>query len=272
MTYKIRKNVIDPVAEGQEVERILREVMLTAHKDKLVKECSGGMKRKLSLAMALIGETKTIILDEPTSGLDVESRRQVWSLIRGMKNGRSVIMSTQHIEEADELSDRVCIMSHGKVVVLDTPGKIKKMFGVGYNVYVEPKHADIMRNARELRDSFEQVKDIFLQRREGFEGITESRDSTDKRLIFLVPIANVPRLSELIAEVEQRFPDFQIDIELNSLEDAYVKIAEDEIQAAEDKRIKEQGAKTLMSQEELQTEFEFYQTVQGSQSFFKSLF
>jgi len=59
--------------------------MLTAHKDKLVKECSGGMKRKLSLGMALIGGTKTIILDEPTSGLDVESRRQVWSLIKQMK-------------------------------------------------------------------------------------------------------------------------------------------------------------------------------------------
>lgn len=94
--------------------------------------------------MALVGETKTIILDEPTSGLDVESRRQVWNLIRGMKNGRSIIMSTQHIEEADELSDRVCIMSHGKLVVLDTPSRIKKMFGVGYNIFVEPKHSNLI--------------------------------------------------------------------------------------------------------------------------------
>ncbi len=59
------------------------------------------MKRKLSLGMALIGETKTIILDEPTSGLDVESREQMWDLIRTLKTDRSIIMSTQHIEEAD---------------------------------------------------------------------------------------------------------------------------------------------------------------------------
>ena len=98
------------------------------------------MKRKLSLGMALIGETKTIILDEPTSGLDVESREQMWNLIRTLKEGRSIIMSTQHIEEADELADRVCIMSHGRVISLDTPDEIKRKFGVGYNVYIEAKH------------------------------------------------------------------------------------------------------------------------------------
>ena len=90
--------------------------------------------------MALIGETKTIILDEPTSGLDVESREQMWNLIRQLKEGRSIIMSTQHIEEADELADRVCIMPHGRVISLDTPDEIKRKFGVGYIVYVEAKH------------------------------------------------------------------------------------------------------------------------------------
>lgn len=59
--------------------------MMTEHKHKLVKELSGGMKRKLSLGMALIGGTKVIILDEPTSGLDVESRQQVWELIRRLR-------------------------------------------------------------------------------------------------------------------------------------------------------------------------------------------
>ena len=114
--------------------------MLTEHRDKLVKELSGGMKRKLSLGMALIGGTGTIILDEPTSGLDVESRQQVWQLIRSLKAGRQIIMSTQHIEEADELADRVCIMSHGKIIALGTPNTIKRKFGVGYNVFIEPRH------------------------------------------------------------------------------------------------------------------------------------
>ena len=64
----------------------------------------------------------------------------MWSLIQTLKEGRSIIMSTQHIEEADELADRVCIMSHGRVVGLDTPEGIKQKFGVGYIVYIEAKH------------------------------------------------------------------------------------------------------------------------------------
>jgi ABC-type multidrug transport system ATPase subunit len=85
--------------------------MLGEHSFKQAKQLSGGMKRKLSLAMALIGGSRLIILDEPSSGLDVESRRQVWDLIKHIKMSRSIIMSTQHIEEADELSNRICIMS-----------------------------------------------------------------------------------------------------------------------------------------------------------------
>jgi len=121
MTLRIRLGTEDVAEEDRKIAAILREVMLTEHKLKLVRELSGGMKRKLSLGMALIGETKTIILDEPTSGLDVESRQQVWELIKALKQGRSIIMSTQHIEEADELADRVCIMSHGKIIALGTP-------------------------------------------------------------------------------------------------------------------------------------------------------
>lgn len=69
-------------------------VMLSEFENKLVMNLSGGMKRKLSLAMALVSKPKVIILDEPTSGLDVESRRQVWELIKRMKTGRSIIMSS----------------------------------------------------------------------------------------------------------------------------------------------------------------------------------
>jgi len=68
--------------------------MMTEHRKKMTKILSGGMKRKLSLGMALIGSTSTIILDEPSSGLDVESRQQVWELIRELKKTRSIIMST----------------------------------------------------------------------------------------------------------------------------------------------------------------------------------
>jgi len=146
MAYRIRTDQPVLAEEVEEIRRILQLVMLTEHKHKMVKECSGGMKRKLSLGLALIGATRTIILDEPTSGLDVESRRQVWNLIKKIKEDRSIIMSTQHIEEADFLSDRVCIMSHGKIIALDTPQNIKKRFGVGYNIFVEPRYAQQQSN------------------------------------------------------------------------------------------------------------------------------
>lgn len=83
------------------------------------------MKRKLSLAMAIVTKPKLLILDEPTSGLDVESRRQIWELIKSLKAGRSIIMSSQHLEEADELSDRLCILTKGQLLALDTPENIK---------------------------------------------------------------------------------------------------------------------------------------------------
>jgi len=87
--------------------------------------------------MALVGKPSVIVLDEPTSGLDVDSRRQVWSLIRKMKKDRSILMSTQHIEEADELSEQVCIMANGKIVAFDTPSALKYKYGVGYTLIVE---------------------------------------------------------------------------------------------------------------------------------------
>lgn len=111
--------------------------MLDIHKHKEVKMLSGGMKRKLSLGMSLVGKSNLIILDEPTSGLDVDSRREVWELVKQIKQTRSIILSTQHIEEADVLADKVCIMSHGKVIALDTPLGIKRRYGVGYNLIIE---------------------------------------------------------------------------------------------------------------------------------------
>ena len=256
LTLRIRMNEVNVQNENEKISEILRQVMLTEHRAKLVKELSGGMKRKLSLGMALIGGTQTIILDEPTSGLDVESRQQVWELIRTLRQGRSIIMSTQHIEEADELSDRVCIMSHGKVIALGSPNTIKRKFGVGYNLYVEQKFGSGL-DARQLSERLLAVERVFLHR-ENFEGISKSPDSTDKKLLFLVPISLQDRISELIGEVERDIPELQVDLELNSLEDAFIKIAEKDIE----EEIKENKALAqaahFMSEEEEKAAFDDY--------------
>jgi len=209
------------------------------HRYKLVKHCSGGMKRKLSLGMALIGETRTIILDEPTSGLDVESREQMWDLIRKLKESRSIIMSTQHIEEADQLADRVCIMSHGRIIGLDTPDEIKRKFGVGYNIYCEAKHQyEDELDEQAITAAFDKVRTIFMG--SGLPGIEESTDSNVRKLIIQCPHSHVNKLGGLINEVERTVEEIQIDLELNSLEDAFIRIAESDIRAEQDK-IKEEA-------------------------------
>ena len=174
--------------------------MLTEHADKKISELSGGMKRKLSLAMAIVSKPNVIILDEPTSGLDVESRRQVWDLIKKIKVGRSIIMSSQHIEEADELSDRICIMTKGQLLALDKPEQIKRQFGVGYKILIEPR--DNMNSHDFELMKINQIDPIILSSYYTNKGIEESSDSTNKMLIYQVPFSEVQEMSGLLKTLE----------------------------------------------------------------------
>ena len=92
-----------------------------------MKELSGGNKRKISLACALIGGSDILFLDEPTSGLDPLSRRGVWSILKQLKNeNKTILLTTHHLEEADELADRIAIMNKGKLLILGTSNFIKR--------------------------------------------------------------------------------------------------------------------------------------------------
>lgn len=90
---------------------------------------SGGWQRRLSIAMALISEPKILFLDEPTLGLDVIARSELWDLIRTLKGKVTIILTTHYMEEAEALSDRVAIMKDGRLLVCDTPAKIKEVAG-----------------------------------------------------------------------------------------------------------------------------------------------
>jgi ATP-binding cassette subfamily A (ABC1) protein 3 len=88
---------------------------------------SGGNKRKLSLAMALIGNSKIIFLDEPSSGLDPNSRRLIWDILEQVKNeNRTIILTTHHLEEAEHLAERIGIMARGKLLTVGSNDYIKK--------------------------------------------------------------------------------------------------------------------------------------------------
>ena len=120
-----------PKAEGEErADALLRRVGLSQAADRRVGTYSGGMKRRLDLASALVHEPKVLFLDEPTTGLDPVSRKAIWEEVTNLNDeGTTVFLTTQYLEEADQLADRVAIISAGKIVGEGTPASLKAEVG-----------------------------------------------------------------------------------------------------------------------------------------------
>ena len=95
---------------------------------------SGGMRRRISLALSTMGNPNVILMDEPTTGMDPVSRRHAWSLIQSLKDDTAIIMSTHAMEEAEVLSDKLLILDHGNIVCVGTPMQLKSAFGDGYRI------------------------------------------------------------------------------------------------------------------------------------------
>jgi ABC-2 type transport system ATP-binding protein len=122
------------------IEKMLELVQLTDRKDWRVGTFSGGMKRRLALARALLHEPSLIYLDEPTLGVDIQSRRAIWDYILDLgKQGRTVLITTNYLEEAQALCSRIAILDHGKLVALDTPEGLKQKYG-GSVIEIETAH------------------------------------------------------------------------------------------------------------------------------------
>ncbi|MBR5012423.1 MAG: ABC transporter ATP-binding protein [Clostridia bacterium] len=115
--YKV-ENVKD------KTKQMLETFDLESKQSTLAKKLSGGQKRKLSIAMALITNPKILILDEPTLGLDIKSRKALWKIISSLKGKTTIILTTHYLEEAENLSDRIGIMTNGKLVALGTKEEI----------------------------------------------------------------------------------------------------------------------------------------------------
>ncbi|TKT01841.1 ATP-binding cassette domain-containing protein [Streptomyces lasalocidi] len=106
---------------------LLERFDLTESADRLVSTYSGGMRRKLDLAMTLVGGPRIIFLDEPTTGLDPRSRRTLWGIVRELvAEGTTVFLTTQYLEEADQLADRIAVLDQGRVVAQGTPDELKR--------------------------------------------------------------------------------------------------------------------------------------------------
>ena len=123
---------------GSIAEGLLERFGLTDAADRQAGTYSGGMKRRLDLAMSLVGKPSVIFLDEPTTGLDPEARLQVWEMVKDLaKGGTTVFLTTQHLEEAEALADRIAILHEGRIVADATLTELKKLFPPAKVEYVE---------------------------------------------------------------------------------------------------------------------------------------
>jgi ABC-2 type transport system ATP-binding protein len=115
---------------GLEPVAVMQEVSLIEKARAYVGKLSGGQKQRLAVACALIGDPELLFLDEPTTGLDPQSRRQLWDILRGMRTeGRTVLITTHYMDEAEKLCDRVAIIDHGKVIALGAPSALISRLG-----------------------------------------------------------------------------------------------------------------------------------------------
>jgi ABC-2 type transport system ATP-binding protein len=111
--------------EGRDLEEVVREFSLEEKRDSYVGKLSGGQRQRLAVACALVGDPEILFLDEPTTGLDPQSRLQLWEKIQAFRaSGRTILLTTHYMEEAERLCDRVAIVDHGKIIALGTPADL----------------------------------------------------------------------------------------------------------------------------------------------------
>ena len=116
--------------DPQHIEKILKDLSLWDKKDSKINELSGGMKRRVLIAKALSHEPSVLFLDEPTAGVDVELRKDMWEVIKNLRNkGVTIILTTHYIEEAEAIADRVAVINKGEMIVVDETSNLIKSLG-----------------------------------------------------------------------------------------------------------------------------------------------
>ncbi len=193
------------------VEKLLDDLFLQDKANTVVNQLSGGMKRRLNLAMAVVHQPEIVVLDEPSEGLDPQSRRVLWNYIRHLRDeeGKTVILTTHLMDEADRLSDRIAIIDHGKLLRLDTPSNLKKEIGEGD--VVEMKLSDPDKN--------EEVIDI-LTVMDGVHSVVNVEDALNVRALDAV--GKLPQIIDAVETSGVHVLD--LSVRQNTLEDVFIDL------------------------------------------------
>lgn len=190
--------------------RLLDELGLAEKRDRLARTLSGGMKRRLNLAMALVHDPEFIILDEPEAGLDPQSRVQVREVIQSLARRKTVILTTHNMDEAERVADRVAIIDHGKLLVLDTPDRLKQRLGTGDVIELHFNQATgDLDKAKQALSSF--VREVTLDS----AGLV-------MQLRALNAVGRLPLILEALTNVG--YQPARVNLRPNTLEDVFIQL------------------------------------------------
>lgn len=195
-----------------DIEELLSLVALSEKRRSFISDLSGGQRQRLALALALINDPEIVFLDEPTVGLDAQVRRQLWHTIQQMKaSGKTVLLTTHYIEEAEHLCDRVCIIDGGRRIALDSPANLI---------------ARARSRARQLR--FTTLKPLALDR---VGSLSPTLISSNGNACYSIDVENTgPAIVELVGAIERQHNELiELQISRASLEDVFIELTGKEI-------------------------------------------
>ncbi|KAB0791349.1 hypothetical protein PPYR_03149 [Photinus pyralis] len=215
------------------VELYLAGLQIEEHASKQTQHCSGGTRRKLSFAMAMVGNPKIVLLDEPSTGMDPRSKRFLWdTILASFQGSRGAILTTHSMEEADALCSRVGIMVKGELRCLGSTQHLKNLYGAGYTLEMKLKGGDRTPTSSSV-DRLKSLKQFVY----GLFPSAVLQESFIDRLVFSVPQQSVPSLANCFSELEQVKTELDVEeycFSQTTLEQVFLKFAQyDEVNNSE---------------------------------------
>eukprot|EP00002_Diphylleia_rotans_P030496 TRINITY_DN6270_c0_g1_i4.p1 TRINITY_DN6270_c0_g1~~TRINITY_DN6270_c0_g1_i4.p1 ORF type:complete len:1633 (-),score=415.86 TRINITY_DN6270_c0_g1_i4:245-5143(-) len=229
---------VPPHEQKQHVAERIKEVGLDEKLGSYSRTLSGGQKRKLCVAIAFTGGTKLIFLDEPTSGMDPFSRRAIWDLLQNLKSGRTIVLTTHFMDEADLLGDRIAIMSRGRLAACGSSLYLKTKFGIGYSLTLVKKSSCREASVTEYLHKYDTGIQVL--------------SNVGAELAYVLPKSTVPNFGKLFAGLEKDKPALGIDsygLSVTTLEEVFLRLADKvETEDANEKRLsaKQEGVSIPM--------------------------
>ncbi|XP_041604463.1 phospholipid-transporting ATPase ABCA3-like [Vulpes lagopus] len=199
---------------SMEIDHMLSTFNLLEKRDTLSKALSGGMKRKLSIIIALMGGSQVVLLDEPSSGMDPVSRRATWELLQQYKQNRTILLTTHYMDEADLLGDRIAIMVRGTLQCCGSSVFLKQTYGAGYHIVMEKEsHCDVEKISEIIHSH---IPDATVENFTGAE------------LSFILPKEYTHRFEALIDHLEKKQKELGIasfGASITTMEEVFVNLA-----------------------------------------------